>query len=493
MKIRVDCFLPGMGTEQAKSVTDGLRREEAVDKIFWVDGSENGPADECENRIGGPLCASATLRKIAEASSGDYTLIYTGNAVLRMGMFALDRMLQVARDTNAGLVYADYYEVRNGRRSEHPVIDCQAGSLRDDFDFGPLVLIRTEALKAYAGQENLPDYHFAGWYDLRLYLSRHGELFHLNELLYTKTETDARKSGEKNFDYVDPKNRTVQIEMEKACTEHLKQIGAYLAPDEFDEVDFRTEDFPCEATVVIPVRNRVRTIEDAIRSVLSQETDFDFNLIVADNHSTDGTTEAIALYAARDPRVVHLIPERSDLGIGGCWNLAVHHPRCGRFVVQLDSDDLYSSPQTLQRIIQTFYHEKAAMVIGAYRMTDFSLQTLPPGLIDHKEWTPENGRNNALRINGLGAPRAFFTPILRKLQIPNTSYGEDYALGLCFSRYYRIGRIYEELYLCRRWEGNSDADLNIQRVNANNYYKDKIRMIEILARQREIENEEKYR
>ena len=483
---RIDCFLP-CGTEnQTAGLVQELRDSGWTGHIYGLCPAGVGAIlpETCLPLPTDGIFSTQTILDMARLCEAEYCLFYHKALPLELGFHALDRLLRVADDTRADLLYADHYAIQDGTRQPHPLIDYQKGSLRDDFDFGPLILIRTEALKAYAGQENLPDYHFAGWYDLRLYLSRHGELFHLNELLYTKTETDARKSGEKNFDYVDPKNRTVQIEMEKACTEHLKQIGAYLASDEFDEVDFRTEDFPCEATVVIPVRNRVRTIEDAIRSVLSQETDFDFNLIVADNHSTDGTTEAIARYAARDPRVVHLIPERSDLGIGGCWNLAVHHPRCGRFVVQLDSDDLYSSPQTLQRIIQTFYHEKAAMVIGSYRMTDFSLQTLPPGLIDHKEWTPENGRNNALRINGLGAPRAFFTPILRKLQIPNTSYGEDYALGLCFSRYYRIGRIYEELYLCRRWEGNSDAALSIEKVNAHNLYKDRLRTIEIEARRR---------
>ena len=380
---RIDCFLP-CGTEnQTAGLVQELRDSGWTGRIYGLCPADVGAIlpETCLPLPTDGIFSTQTILDMARLCEAEYCLFYHKALPLELGFHALDRLLRVADDTRADLLYADHYAIQDGARQPHPLIDYQKGSLRDDFDFGPLVLIRTEALKAYAGQENLPDYHFAGWYDLRLYLSRHGELFHLNELLYTKTETDARKSGEKNFDYVDPKNRTVQIEMEKACTEHLKQIGAYLASDEFDEVDFHTEDFPCEATVVIPVRNRVRTIEDAIRSVLSQETDFDFNLIVADNHSTDGTTEAIARYAARDPRVVHLIPERSDLGIGGCWNLAVHHPHCGRFVVQLDSDDLYSSPQTLQHIIQTFYHEKAAMVIGSYRMTDFSLQTLPPGVI----------------------------------------------------------------------------------------------------------------
>ncbi len=457
-----------------------------VGRVYGLCRKELGDSlpEDCQPLHTDGIFSTRTILDMARLCEAEYGLFYQDVLPPTLGFHALDRMLRVADDTHADMLYADHYVMRDGTRYANPLIDYQLGSLRDDFDFGPLVLIRAETLKAYAEQGNLPDYRFAGWYDLRLYLSRRGEPFHLNEFLYTKTETDTRKSGEKNFDYVDTKNRAVQIEMEKVCTEHLKKIGAYLASDEFEEVDFRADDFPCEATVVIPVRNRVSTIEDAIRSVLSQDTDFDFNLIVADNLSTDGTTEVVARHAARDSRVIHLVPEREDLGIGGCWNLAVHHPRCGRFTVQLDSDDLYSSPHTLQRIVRTFYDEKAAMVVGTYRMTDFSLHTLPPGLIDHKEWTPENGRNNALRVNGLGAPRAFFTPVLRKLQIPNVSYGEDYALGLCFSRYYRIGRIYEELYLCRRWEGNSDADLSIEEVNAHNFYKDRLRTVEIEARRR---------
>lgn len=480
---RIDCFIP-YGTDTAfTELAESLHSSDTIHHIYGLCDTETEcPLPSYCTAVGiNGLFSTATIRKIAEQSQADYCLIYHKALPLQLGFHALERLLRVADDTQAVMLYTDHYSVVDGTRTNKPLIDYQQGSLRDDFDFGALILVRTECLKAYVAQENLPNYKFAGWYDLRLFLSRSGKLFHLNEYLYTEIETDTRKSGEKNFDYVNPKNRTVQIEMEKACTDHLKQIGAYLAPDEFDNVDLEEEAFDYEATVVIPVRNRAQTIEDAIQSVLSQQAKFRFNLIVVDNHSTDGTTEIIARHTTH-PDVIHLIPERDDLGIGGCWNLAVHHPSCGRFVVQLDSDDLYSSPHTLQQIVDTFYAEKSAMVIGSYRMTDFSLQTLPPGLIDHKEWTPGNGRNNALRINGLGAPRAFFTPILRKLQIPNTSYGEDYALGLCFSRYYRIGRIYEELYLCRRWDGNSDAALSVEKVNANNLYKDRLRTIELKAR-----------
>ena len=324
------------------------------------------------------------------------------------------------------------------------------------------------------------DYDFAGFYDLRLKLSQKYPLVHINEYLYSEVENDTRKSGEKIFDYVDPKNRDRQIEMEEACTEHLQEIGGYLKP-EFQKIEFNTGNFPHEASVIIPVRNRIRTIRDAIRSVLSQKADFKFNLIIIDNHSTDGTTEAIDEFKD-DERLIHLIPERNDLGIGGCWNLGVHHPLCGKFAVQLDSDDVYAHDGTLQVMVNAFYEQNCAMVVGTYMMTDFDMNMIAPGIIDHKEWTPENGRNNALRINGLGAPRAFYTPILRELKVPNTSYGEDYALGLNFSRQYQIGRVYEVVYLCRRWDDNSDASLDIVKMNAHNLYKDRIRTWELQAR-----------
>ena len=380
------------------------------------------------------------------------------------------------------MVYADHYKTIKGERTPHPVIDYQLGSVRDDFDFGSLLMFRTDYLKRAINEiESEKEYQHSALYALRLALSRYGELTHIREFLYTETEIDLRKSGEKQFDYVDPRNRQVQIEREEVFTRHLKKIGAYLKPGMMT-VDLKEGEFSHEASIIIPVRNRARTINDAIRSVLEQETSFPFNLIIIDNHSTDGTSEIIEQYK-NDNRVIHLIPERTDLGIGGCWNLGINHPQCGRFAIQLDSDDLYSTPHTVQTIVDKFYKEQCAMVIGSYRMTDFTLQTLPPGVIDHKEWTDENGHNNALRINGLGAPRAFFTPLLRKIRVPNTSYGEDYALGLAFSRQYRIGRIYDVLYLCRRWEGNSDAALSIEKINQNNYYKDSLRTLEIKLRQ----------
>ena len=422
------------------------------------------------------LRSTQTLRSIAEAVSHKYILIYTKDLPLEMGLFALDRFIAIAEDTKADMLYADHYEVIDGQRKKHPVIDCQKGALRDDFDFGSVLVFRSASFrKAVRAMEE--DYEWGALYDLRLRMKK---IVHVNEYLYTEIETDTRKSGEKQFDYVDPKNRAVQIEMEKVCTAHLKRIGAYLEP-KFKDVEF-TGGFPVTASVVIPVYNRVKTVKDAVESALAQQCDFPFNVIVVDNHSNDGTTGLLEEIAAKDDRLVHIVPAKYDLGIGGCWNLAVHSEKCGEFAVQLDSDDVYSGPDTLTKIVNAFREQNCAMVVGTYHMTNFDMQPIPPGVIDHREWTEENGRNNALRINGLGAPRAFWTPLLRQINLPNTSYGEDYALGLRISREYRIGRIYDVLYCCRRWEGNSDAALDIERVNANNLYKDRIRTWELEAR-----------
>jgi len=433
---------------------------------------------------------SNEIKRIAEEATGQFTWLYIKDTGVEWGYLAQERMLRVIEESGAVMVYSDRYVVKNGMREQAPVIDYQAGSLRDDFDFGAVVLIRTDALKEAASMMNA-DYRYAGFYDLRLKLSNIPlrrfvspplsiPFVRINEYLYTELEKDLRQSGQKQFDYVDPRNRERQIEMEQACTEHLKEIGAYMEP-RFEEVDFNQGDFEYEASVIIPVKNRVQTIRDAVKSALAQQTDFKFNVIVVDNHSTDGTTELLQ-QLAEDERMVHLVPERDDLGIGGCWNLGINHPECGRFAVQLDSDDLYSGTDTLSKMVRAFYEQQCAMVVGTYRMTDFELNTLPPGIIDHREWTPENGRNNALRINGLGAPRAFFTPVIRGIGFPNTSYGEDYAVGLAVSRRYQIGRVYDVVYLCRRWSGNSDAALNAFQLNANNLYKDRIRTWELKAR-----------
>ena len=466
----IECFVPSMSGEDISTTVESFSRSHSFTGVTILSGVS--------------LRSTETLRSIAEAISHKYVLVYTKGEPLEMGMFALDRILSIAEDAGADMLYADHYRLlEDGSRQRHPLIDCQKGALRDDFDFGSVLVFKSSSFKR-AVRSMTEDYEWGALYDLRLRMKK---IVHINEYLYTEIETDNRKSGEKQFDYVDPKNRAVQIEMEKVCTEHLKRIGAWLPPV-FKEVSFASESednvFPVTATVVIPVFNRIRTVKDAVLSALGQKCDFRYNVIVADNHSTDGTSELLEELASQNENLIHVVPAKHDLGIGGCWNLAVHHEMCGEFAVQLDSDDVYSGPDTLQKIVDAFHQQNCAMVVGTYQMTDFQMNPIPPGVIDHREWTEENGRNNALRINGLGAPRAFWTPLLRTINLPNTSYGEDYALGLRISREYRIGRIYDVLYCCRRWDGNSDAALVIEKVNANNLYKDRIRTWELEARLR---------
>lgn len=481
MKTRINCFIPFLDEAQVKETIQNLQQSELNLNIYLVSTQKKSD----NKALGYPiiyvptLTSTSAIQSIAEQANSDYTLLYTKYTTLELGYFALERMLKIADDSCAGMVYADHYQILGDQRKNAPVIDYQKGSLRDDFNFGSVLLFNTEALKDSVNRMKA-SYNAAGLYDLRLKLSQKYKLEHINEYLYSEIEKDTRKSGEKIFDYVDPKNRGVQIEMEKACTEHLKEIGGYLAP-QFEKIEFEADHFEYEASVIIPVRNRIKTVKDAIESVLKQKTTFKFNLIIIDNHSTDGTTEAIDSFKG-DDRLIHLIPNRKDLGIGGCWNAGVHHDKCGKFAIQLDSDDVYKDENTLQTMINAFYEQNCAMVVGTYMMTDFNMNMIAPGVIDHKEWTPENGRNNALRINGLGAPRAFYTPVLREIKVPNTSYGEDYALGLNFSRQYQIGRVYDIVYLCRRWEDNSDASLDIVKMNAHNTYKDRIRTWELEAR-----------
>lgn len=485
MNKTITCFIPYGSENQINKTIRHLQECPTVDRIFLLPTSpvpNLSLPDKCYILPSSAPESVERYKQVALYANTPFTLICTQVQDLEFGYMALERMCDYLSAPQCSMVYADHYKTIKGERTPHPVIDYQLGSVRDDFDFGSLLMFRTDYLKRAINEiEAEKEYQHSALYALRLALSRYGELTHIREFLYTETEIDLRKSGEKQFDYVDPRNRQVQIEREEVFTRHLKKIGAYLKPGMMT-VDLKEGEFSHEASIIIPVRNRARTINDAIRSVLEQETSFPFNLIIIDNHSTDGTSEIIEQYK-NDNRVIHLIPERTDLGIGGCWNLGINHPQCGRFAIQLDSDDLYSTPHTVQTIVDKFYKEQCAMVIGSYCMTDFMLQTLPPGVIDHKEWTDENGHNNALRINGLGAPRAFFTPLLRKIRVPNTSYGEDYALGLAFSRQYRIGRIYDVLYLCRRWEGNSDAALSIEKINQNNNYKDSLRTLEIKLRQ----------
>ena len=485
MREKIDLFLPCEYIDDAQNALSVLHEYKTVQHIHFLVSADfaahHQVPEGCTFVITDRLESSNTIVSIAENTDADYVMICTRHTTIGWGNNTLERFLRVADDTDAVMVYADHYKMVEGKMEKHPVIDYQSGSLRDDFDFGSLWCIKAQALADYIAQPDREEYQFAALYDLRLYLSRVGEIFHLNEFLYSEAELDTRKSGEKQFDYVNPRNREVQIEMEKACTQHLGKVGALIDTTFYRQPDFGEQDFEYEASVIIPVFNREKTVADAVKSALGQKANFKFNVIVVNNHSTDRTGEILDELKADN--MIQIVPERTDLGIGGCWNEAINSSFCGKFAVQLDSDDLYSSPKTLQKIVDAFYKQKAAMIIGSYRMCDFDLNTLPPGLIDHKEWTDENGCNNALRINGLGAPRAFFTPLVRQIQFPNTSYGEDYALGLAFSRRYRIGRIYDELYLCRRWGGNSDAALSVEKVNANNLYKDRLRTMELKARQ----------
>ena len=511
MREKIDLFLPCEDLMVAQEALTELHDNKTVQHINLLVSSDfaaqHQVPDGCTFVVIDRLESSNTITSIAENTDADYVIICTKTTPIKWGLYALERFLRTADDTGAVMIYSDHYSMVKderlsqdgtsavGKLEKHPVIDYQEGSLRDDFDFGSLWLIKSQCLRDYAAQTDRVDYLYAGLYDLRLYLSRVGEIFHLNEYLYTENELDTRKSGEKQFDYVNPRNREVQIEMERACTQHLEKVGALIDTSYYRLPDFNEQDFEYEASVVIPVFNREKTIADAVKSALSQKANFKVTVIVVNNHSTDKTGEILSRIAhemeekndKQAGRLIQIVPERRDLGIGGCWNVAINSDHCGKFAVQLDSDDLYSSPKTLQKIVDAFYKQKAAMMIGSYRMCDFDLNTLPPGLIDHKEWTEDNGCNNALRINGLGAPRAFFTPLVRQIQFPNTSYGEDYALGLAFSRRYRIGRIYDELYLCRRWGGNSDAALSIDRVNANNLYKDRLRTMELKARRQMLQ------
>ncbi len=486
---KINCFIPFASTEQAQATVDGLKSNPLVNKIFLLAGDDaQGTIEGCEMLKVNNLTSTATIKAIAEHSDACVTLLYTKYVTLKFAPFAIERFVKILADTQSGMVYADHYNVTDKGADKAPVIDYQMGSLRDDFDFGSVMVFCAECFKKAAAAMKAT-YEHAGLYDLRLKLSQRCAITHINEFLYSDVELDTRKSGEKIFDYVDPRNRGRQIEMEAACTEHLKEIGGYLAPTKvvdgkevpnFKHIEFDHDKFEVEATVMIPVRNRIRTICDAIDSVLRQKTNFKFNLMVVDNFSTDGTREAIAAYD--DPRLIHIIADYYDMGIGGYWNLAAHHEKAGKFVVQLDSDDMYKDENTLQTMVNAFYEQNVAMVVGTYLMTDINCNPIPPGVIDHKEWTPENGRNNALRINGLGAPRAFYTPVLREVMLPNTSYGEDYALGLNISRTYQIGRVYEPVYLCRRWDDNSDANVDVVKMNNNNLYKDRMRTWELMAR-----------
>ncbi len=477
MNRKVDCFFAFSNEEASQKLVNQFRESSLVNQVYVLSRNPVNLAN-CEHLQVEEYGSCSTIRHIAKLVQSDYALLVLGESTIELGQGAIERLVQVAEYTETPMAYADYMEMKGGVLAPHPVIDYQPGSLRDDFNFGPVRFYRAEVLKAFR-YENYEMLKFGGRYALRLRASRMGQLVHIPEFLFTLVETDTRLTGEIQFDYLKASASELQLEMEQVCTTHLRDIGALLlAP--FPETIF-SESFETEVSVIIPVRNRVKTIRDAIVSVLIQKTSFRFNLIVVDNYSTDGTSEILNEYAEQG-KLIHIIPERKDLGIGGCWNEAVFHPECGKFAVQLDSDDLYLNENTLQTIADKFYEENCAMVIGSYRMTNFNLEEIPPGVIDHREWTDDNGPNNALRVNGLGAPRAFYTPVLREIRVPNVSYGEDYALGLAISGKYKIGRVFQPIYLCRRWEDNTDSSLDVAKMNVHNLYKDRIRSFELQSR-----------
>ena len=484
---KVIAFLPYSNKDHSNALINEFIYHPLVEKVILI-------ADQNYNNgfttiVSKSIFSSKVVQKIIQLSKSDYFLIITKDTLIKLNQFALERFISFAETYDASLLYSDYYDLNSDKKIPHPVQDYLPGSVRDNFNFGPLLFFsnkKVQQVKKTFG--NLSQTNYAGLYELRLRLATEffqkkslTPILRIPEYLYSQVETDIRKSGEKLFDYVDLKNREAQIEMEIVFTKFLKQIGAYLPP-KFERIPPDDLEFPVKASVIIPVLNRVNTISDAIESVFKQKTDFPFNCIVVDNHSTDGTTEKIRELSYKYPKLFHIIPQSKTLGIGGCWNEAIFHERCGKYAVQLDSDDIYADENTLQRIIDMLDTGKYAAVIGSYKMVNFDLKEIPPGIIDHREWTDNNGRNNALRINGLGAPRAFRTSLLRKIKFPNVSYGEDYAVCLEITRKFKIGRIYEPIYLCRRWEGNTDSQLSVQAENQHNFYKDTIRTREIFER-----------
>ena len=480
MKKKITVFFISEDYNYSNTLADELSKNENVEKVVNINvANKKTKHDTIKSKY---LFDSHTIKQIAQKTKTDYALLQVKNSIIIPGQFFIERFLTVAQKISAGIVYSDFYERDNGKLVPHLLIEYQIGSLRDDFDFGYFMLIEKNALLK-ATEKIRNDLRFSGLYYLRLAISRKYEIFRIPEFLYTVEHDFEQGSAGKQFEYVDSKNREGQIEYEKVVTEHLKKIKAFLKPVS-RKIDLNRMNFEFEVSVIIPVKNREKTIADAVNSALKQKTKFKFNIIIIDNYSTDRTTDILKEFSARDNRIVHLIPERKDLEIGGCWNEAIFHEKCGKIAIQLDSDDLYMDNNTLQKIVDKFYSDKCAMVIGSYRLTDFYLNEMPPGIIDHKEWTDNNGSNNALRVNGLGAPRAYYTPVIREIKFPNVSYGEDYSVGLSISGKYKIGRIYESIYICRRWDGNTDSSLTIEQDKKNNFYKDKIRTIEILARQK---------
>ncbi len=475
-------FIPYSGNLKTWEAFNSMRSSNLIEELFLVTLESAEVPKASQVLISDGITSSKTLRDIAGESDSEYILLLLKPEEISFGRFSLNRLFEVAEMTGAALVYSDFQRTENNISYPNPLIDYQPGSIRDDFDFGSVVVLRKSVLADFLSA-NEPEFIYAGFYNLRLFISRNYGIRRIPEFLYSVDTASDGRSDSKQFAYLDPGNRKPQIEMEEAASNHLKLIGAFLEPV-FSGINLTEQEFAYTASVIIPVKNREKTIAEAVNSAVNQVTKFPFNVIVVDNHSTDGTTEIVRELCSKHSRIIHLIPESQNLNIGGCWNEAIFNEHCGKYAVQLDSDDLYADEHTLQKIINVFSEEKSAMVIGSYKLTDFNKNEIPPGIIDHREWTRSNGRNNALRINGLGAPRAFFTPILRKNKFPDVSYGEDYAVSLAISRKYEISRIFEPLYVCRRWEGNSDSQLTVEKKNNFNFYKDSIRTYEIKARQK---------
>jgi hypothetical protein len=482
----IKVFITAEHPGSAQCTYNNIKMNNPEYDITVITKHQNKTLPENANNIKTKSFGSSELfRRIIEQCQNKYFFLIAGNDEIHISNESLAMFIDRAEESGAGIVYSDFYDICQNKKSVHPVIDYQLGSIRDDFDFGNIILFRKEAAERCLSE--IADYNYAGFYSIRLAISIDYPIIRIPGCLYSRHLQIEKQSAEKQFKYVNPKNREVQIEMELAFTYYLKQIGAFIKQPG-KNIDLTDNDFKYEVSIIIPVKDRSTTIINAVDSALQQKTNFAFNIIVVDNHSNDGTTEFIKTLSDQESRLLHLIPRRKDLGIGGCWNEAISNPNCGRFAIQLDSDDIYKSESTLQKIVDIFYKENCAMVIGSYELVDFEMNKIPPGLINHKEWTDENGHNNALRINGLGAPRAFFTPIIRKIKFPNVSYGEDYSVALAISRENKIGRIYNSLYLCRRWEGNTDTGLSIEKENLNNIYKDGLRSREIIERQKTNKN-----
>ncbi len=481
----MELILPFLSEENSKNVNQLISASGIISGVYFFESSKSQIVDHNFLNFNN-LFESSSLIRLIEKTKEDFLLTVVDSSEISFEKETFAKFKNSALKNTAGLVYSDHFSQKSGVKKMMPKIDHQFGSVRDNFDFGKLVLIRRDILEKSLTYFN--DLKYSAFYNLWLTALEVSDIFHITEFLYTAKEKEEDVKYEKHFSYVDPEFEEEQKELEKVVSAYLERINAKLPPKS-KAVKF-SEEFKTEASIIIPVKNRVKTIDDAINSALSQKTNFHFNIIVVDNHSDDGTTQAIKSFAESDSKIIHIIPREKNYGIGGCWRIAVHSHHCGKFAVQLDSDDLYKDENTLQKIVSKFYEDKCGMVIGSYLLTDFKLKEIPPGIISHNEWTEENGKNNALRVNGFGAPRAFYTPLLRKAEIPDVSYGEDYAVCLQLSREFKTGRIFEPIYICRRWEGNTDSSLSIEKENKNNFFKDSLRTEEIEERIKLLKNYE---